>query len=332
LADHQPIEAAQCIFARMKPLKQQKEIWILGSTGYVGSQLTSLLIQKRQRGDFPGRISALGHRTILPWVMQRTNFFMSSLGKLKKDKFIDYPPDVVFHCARLAGKTDRGRRAAAKQGYRANINLRDIFEQLPKPPTVVYCSGTLMYGNTAKIANEEQSISPIAYARAYEYAERPFTRELSEAPLDVRTARPAWILGPDSWFEYFFYRPALELGFVPYYGNGGQQMSIISVEDCAGQLLHVATHGAPGESYNLFGFAPISQLEFAKKTAKILDLDVRQIREKELVKKHGKTAAEALTSNTPIATLHTEWKASYNAVDHDLGLMIARAVKLLEMR
>jgi len=177
----------------MKPLKQQKEIWILGSTGYVGSQLTSLLIQKRQRGDFPGRISALGHRTILPWVMQRTNFFMSSLGKLKKDKFIDYPPDVVFHCARLAGKTDRGRRAAAKQGYRANINLRDIFEQLPKPPTVVYCSGTLMYGNTAKTANEEQSISPIAYARAYEYAERPFTRELSEAPLDVRTARPAWM-------------------------------------------------------------------------------------------------------------------------------------------
>ncbi len=109
-------------------------------------------------------------------------------------------------------------------------------------------------------------------------------------------------------------------------------MYISSVEDCACQLLHVATHGAPGESYNLFGFAPISQLEFAKKTAKILDLDVRQIREKESVKKHGKTAAEALTSNTPITTLHTEWKASYNAVDHDLGLMIARAVKLLEMR
>ncbi|MDG1005620.1 MAG: NAD(P)-dependent oxidoreductase [Schleiferiaceae bacterium] len=316
----------------MRPLKQQKEIWVLGSTGYVGAQLTNLLIQKRHEGEFPGRISTLGHRTILPRVMQRTNFFMSSLNKLKKDKFIDYPPDVVFHCARLAGRSDRGRRTAAKQGYRANIRLRDIFEQLPTPPMVVYCSGTLMYGNTGKIANEEQPISPIAYARAYEYAERPFTREPAEATLDVRTARPAWILGPDSWFEYFFYRPALKLGYVPYYGDGEQQMSIISVEDCAGQLIHVSTHGAPGENYNLFGFAPISQLAFANKTAKILDLDVRQIRENELIKKHGKTVAEALTSNTPITTLHTEWKASYNAVDHDLDLLIARAVKALDQR
>jgi len=316
----------------MKPLKQQKEIWVLGSTGYVGAQLTSLLIQKRQEGDFPGRISTLGHRTILPWVMQHTNFFMSSLGKLKKDKFIDYPPDTVFHCARLAGRTDRVRRAAAKQGYRANVRLRGIFEDLLKPPTVVYCSGTLIYGNTGDIADEEQTLSPIAYARAYEYAERPFTGVTTGTILDIRTARPAWILGPDSWFEYFFYRPAMQLGFVPYYGNGDQQMSIISVEDCAGQLLHVSTHGSRGESYNLFGFAPISQLEFARKTADFLGLEVQQIGKKELVKKHGKTIAEALTSNTPVTTMHTEWKASYNAVDHDLDLLIAKTVKALEVR
>ena len=233
----------------MGTLQQQKEIWVLGSTGYVGAQLTKMLIQKRQEGVFPGRISTLGHRTILPWIMQHTNFFMSSLGKLQRQKFIDYPPDTVFHCARLAGKTDRSRRAAAKRGYQANVRLRAIFENLPIPPTVVYCSGTLMYGNTGSIADEEQPLSPIAYARAYEYAERPFTEEAKETILDVRTARPAWILGSDSWFEYFFYRPALASGFVPYYGDGRQQMSIISVEDCAGQLLHVSTHGSKGESY-----------------------------------------------------------------------------------
>ena len=53
----------------MGTLQQQKEIWVLGSTGYVGAQLTKLLIQKRQEGVFPGRISTLGHRTILPWIM-----------------------------------------------------------------------------------------------------------------------------------------------------------------------------------------------------------------------------------------------------------------------
>tara|TARA_B100000768_G_scaffold122622_1_gene113447 strand:- start:667 stop:849 length:183 start_codon:yes stop_codon:yes gene_type:complete len=41
----------------MKPLKQQKEIWVLGSTGYVGAQLTKLLIQTRHEGGFLGRIS-----------------------------------------------------------------------------------------------------------------------------------------------------------------------------------------------------------------------------------------------------------------------------------
>ena len=316
----------------MGTLQQQKEIWVLGSTGYVGAQLTKMLIQKRQEGVFPGRISTLGHRTMLPWIMQRTNFFMSSLGKLQRQKFIDYPPDTVFHCARLAGKTDRSRRAAAKRGYQANVRLRAIFENLPIPPTMVYCSGTLMYGNTGSIADEQQPLSPIAYARAYEYAERPFTEEAKGTILDVRTARPAWILGSDSWFEYFFYRPALASGFVPYYGDGRQQMSIISVEDCAGQLLHVSTHGSKGESYNLFGFAPISQLEFAEKIGDVLGLDVRQVDEKELVKQHGKTVAEALTSNTPVTTMHSEWKASYKAVDHNLDLLIAKTVKVLTER
>ena len=317
----------------MKPLNQQKEIWVLGSTGYVGAQLTKLLIQTRHEGAFLGRISTLGHRTILPWIMQDTNFFMSSLGKLQAQKFVDYPPDTVFHCARLAGRTDRSRRAAAKQGYLANVRLRSVFENLPKAPTVVYCSGTLMYGNTVAIANEEQPLSPIAYARAYEYAERPFTRkEETETILDVRTARPAWILGSDSWFEHFFYRPALKTGHVPYYGDGHQQMSIISLEDCAGQLLHVSTHGSRGEIYNLFGFAPISQLEFARKIGAILGLDVKQIEEKELVKKHGKTVAEALTSNTPVTTMHSAWKDSYKAVDTDLDQLITKTLKVLSER
>jgi nucleoside-diphosphate-sugar epimerase len=109
-------------------------------------------------------------------------------------------------------------------------------------------------------------------------------------------------------------------------------MSIISVEDCAGQLLHVSTHGNKGESYNLFGFAPISQLEFAEKIGDVLGLDVRQVDEKELVKKHGKTVAEALTSNTPVTTMHSEWKDSYKAVDRNLDLLIAKTVKVLTER
>ena len=187
-----------------------------------------------------------------------------------------------------------------------------------------------MYGNTVHAVDEEAPLRPIAYARAYEYAERPWVLAAKAGELDVRIARPGWILGPDSWFEHFFFKPALATGKVPVYGDGNQLMSLISVEDCAGQLVHLMDHGAPNQSVNLFGFEPIKQKDFAAMVAQCLDANTVHIKASDTENKYGKTVFEALTSSTPVTTKHLDWRASYVPVYQDLRVLIEATVRRLQ--
>jgi len=304
--------------------------WILGATGYVGQLVTQKLFKDRINGNWSGQLITLGQKTILPWIMERTNFHLISLNAIPESLLEKYPPSAIYHCARMAGNNDRSRSIAAGKGYRANERLIHLLNDLnPKIP-VVYCSGTLMYGNTGAMVNEDATLQPIAYARAYEYAERPWVRAAESGEMDVRIARPGWILGADSWFEHFFYQPARKTGKVPVYGDGSQFMSIISVEDCAGQLSHLMEHGKPNQSANLYGFEPIQQKDFAALVAKYLGIETVQITADEIIKQYGKTVYEALTSVTPVTTKHVDWRSSYKPVHHDLEALIGLTIRRLQ--
>lgn len=304
--------------------------WILGATGYVGQLVTQKLFKERTNGNWSGQLITLGQKTILPWIMERTNFHLFPLNAIPKSLLEKYPPSAIYHCARMAGNNDRSRRIAARKGYRANERLIHLLNDLnPKIP-VVYCSGTLMYGNTGAMVNEDAALQPIAYARAYEYAERPWVRAAESAEMDVRIARPGWILGADSWFKHFFYKPALKTGKVPVYGDGSQFMSIISVEDCAGQLSHLMEHGTPNQSANLYGFEPIQQKDFAALVAERLGIETVQITADDIIKQYGKTVFEALTSATPVTTKHVDWRNSYKPVHNDLEALIGLTIRRLQ--
>lgn len=304
--------------------------WILGATGYVGQLVTHRLFTERTKGNWSGQLITLGQKTIVPWIMERTNFHLFPLSAIPEYLFEKYPPTGIYHCARMAGNSDRARRIAARKGYKANQRfIQLIGDQQPTVP-VVYCSGTLMYGNTVHAVDEEAPLRPIAYARAYEYAERPWVLAAEAGELDVRIARPGWILGPDSWFEHFFFKPALATGKVPVYGDGNQLMSLISVEDCAGQLVHLMDHGAPNQSVNLFGFEPIKQRDFAAMVAQCLDANTVHIKASNTENKYGKTVFEALTSSTPVTTKHLDWRASYVPVYQDLRVLIEATVRRLQ--
>ena len=248
-------------------MTDQRYFWVLGATGYVGRAVVNYLLRTE-----PGaHIVAVGHWTLDTELMERTHFLMAPLDEFDFGWLERYPPHSVVHCARLAGATPAARRKAAKRGYEANLRWRTALEALPNPPKVVYCSGTLMYGNSTDPIFEHAPIRPIAYARAYEYAERPW-RE-NQGPLDVRMAYPAWIFGADSWFESFFHRPAREGGAVPYYGNGEQLMSLVHLNEVAEKLVQIAQRGRPNEAYNLFGLEPVSQRAFAEEVARQLQKD-----------------------------------------------------------
>jgi len=189
-----------------------------------------------------------------------------------------------------------------------------------------------MYGDSTECIDEDAPLSPISYARSYEFAERPWMDANASSPLDVRIGRPGWILGPDSWFEYFFYQPALKQNSVPIYGDGKQMMSIISVEDCGGQLQHLMEKGMPNQKANLFGFAPISQADFCLHVANVLQLETHYVSGDAITKKYDRTVKEALTSNTPLKTKHTEWRESYEPVYSNLLELISATIHQLRKK
>ncbi|MCC5916817.1 MAG: NAD(P)-dependent oxidoreductase [Cryomorphaceae bacterium] len=305
-----------------------KHIWILGASGYVGSALTRYLIDLQLDQTV---ITTVVHQNIPFKTLENTNLIVSDLSNLDPIWLHRFPPDVIFHCARMAGKTDAGRIRASITGEKANLRLRELLFKLENKPVVVYCSGTLMYGNSKDPVTEDAPIQPISYAKHYHRAELPWVNPARPGE-DIRMSRPAWILGPDSWFYHFFYLPAIQNGKVPYYGDGRQLMSLLHVNDCGAMLYHTFKYGVKNEDYNLYTHPPISQKAFSQLVAKMLDCRVEEISTAQTIKRYGKTVAEALTSNIPCTTKHPDWHARYQPLHLNLESMIGEVIQHLDAK
>jgi len=203
--------------------------------------------------------------------------------------------EVVFHCARLRGNGRWGRLWAAWRGKLAN----EVIVRRLGQARLVYASGSLMYGDCGDApVFEDAPLRPTSYAREYVIAERPFLNAR------VTMFRPGWILGPGSWFDWFYLQPAEQNGTVPLYGSGNNLMSIIHREDCAAAMIHVAQHGNTGV-YHPPSIAVMTQREFAKHLASELRLPIRE------VSLAGKERAmrEAYECSINLQSRHTElWK------------------------
>ena len=135
--------------------------WVLGSTGYVGRLLTHKLLTSRKKRIWSGQLITLGHRNIVPWIMERTNFYLYSLDAIPEDLLRTYSPNHLYHCARIAGSNDRRRKTASKRGFKANNRLLRLLETQHPTARIVYCSGSLMYGDSTECIDEDAPLSPI---------------------------------------------------------------------------------------------------------------------------------------------------------------------------
>jgi len=298
-------------------MRMPKYIWIIGATGYVGGALTRYALSQ-----FPDRVvTTIGHKRLPFRELELTNLITGSLESFDFDWLKRFPPEVVFHCARLAGSTDRMRQRAASVGREANVRWRAALAGLEQPPAVVYCSGTLMYGSVGRVTEQSQ-LRPTAYAKHYAVAEEPWMSQHGDG-LDVRMARPAWIAGRGAWFDPFFYRPAVQEGSVPYYGDGSQRMSLIHLEDCAGMLAHVWQAGRAGDDYNLATCPAVTQVEFAESLARKMGRTVKRVTREAVESRYGITVAEALCSDLVADTIHGDWKSSYKPRFADMDAVLS---------
>ncbi len=282
---------------------QKRNIWVLGASGYIGSALLRHLSK-----DAGNRLHLLLHKRMPLHMMESYSAFSGSLSGFDPLWMERYPPDVIFHLARPAGGNKLTRQIAAYKGERVNRRVANILSRLANPPVVVYVSGSLVYGNrfSSSPAAEDSDPAPTAYARWYYRNEIPWLEARRKGLLDVRFARPGWIIGPASWFRAFFWMHYLETGKVPCYGDGKQLMSLIHVDDGVALMDALSRQGKPGQDLNIFSGQPITHHTFVEILAGLLGAEVEVLPASAVRRKFGHTTAEALLSSIPMTTLHRQ--------------------------
>lgn len=280
-------------------MPRQQHVLVLGAAGFLGQPLTRQLAREDNV-----RLTLLVHRQPVRDAPGDARIVRGSLGGFDLSWCHDDPPDVVFHCARLSGGGRLGRLWAAARGHLANRRLIRVLSSLPRPPRVVYASGSLMYGSRGETwVDEATPLWPTSFARQYILAERPWLR-VEAARLPVLMVRSGWVVGDGSWLRGFFLEAARSRGAVPLYGPGDNWMSLVHREDCAAVMRRVAQAGVPGQACNLALQPPLRQAEVAQHLARVLDLPVEPRPLRSLRRGRDPALMEAFASSIKLRSQH----------------------------
>lgn len=297
--------------------------WIMGASGYVGQHIFNAAVEQT---DDSSKLVLFGHRNIPYKRFERFNTITADLKRFDFDWYDRFTPKHIFFSARIAGGNPSRRKKAGESGRKANERFLQELKFKGFQDNLVYVSGSLNYGNQPKgtLANEQTNICPTGYAKYYGMAEKPF---LDTMGMKVKMARPAWILGPDSWFKVFFWQWARQTKTVPYFGTGEQMMSVLSVADCGRLVYRLKDYDVKVQ--NLCTYPPISQREFSEMVAEVLQLETVQVSREELAQKLDLDTVEALCSNIPLTTNHPEFYRGFTPEFPSLKELVKRTLYVL---
>jgi len=296
-----------------------KHALVLGGSGFLGAPLVRRLCAAGVR------TTCLQHRSPLP--ERAVGVVRGSLDRFSWRTLEQDPPDVIFHLARIPGRGGIRGALTRIRNRLANERLLLWVAGCPRPPLVIYAGGTLAYGSRGdESVTEWTPLSPISFSRDYHKAELPWLRAQRGSDLPVIVARPAWVLGPGSWFEAYYRRFIREQRAVPLYGPGENWMSLVHVEDCAGLLAHTARCALPTSVVNLFAGPPLRQAELAERLARVTALPIRRVSLDDLERQFGRAVREAFTFSARIGTvhqaLHAEYRFEHQDLDDDLAALL----------
>ena len=308
---------AHASFLADRPIKHAL---VLGGTGFLGAPLVRRLCAAGVR------TTCLLHRTPLP--VAGVGVVQGSVDRFPWRLLERDPPDVIFHLARIAGRGGVRGAVTRMRNRVANERLRLALTTWARPPLVVYVGGTLAYGSRGdEVVTEGTSLSPTSFSRDYHKAEVPWLRALQRNEVPVIVARPAWVLGPGSWFEAYYGRFMRAEGAVPLYGPGDNWMSLVHVEDCAGLLEHAARHALPMSVVNVFTGAPLRQVDLAERLARLAGLSIRRVPLEEVERRFGSAVREAFEFSARIGTVHHALHAEYRAEHQDLDANLSALLR-----
>lgn len=286
----------------------KENCWILGGTGFIGHELVRHLAETQKY-----RLHMLVHQNI-PFVeLEDYSLYTGSLNDFDWSWLKMYPPGVIFHLAKLGGSNPIAHNLSSRNNGKANERLISYLKNMPLQPLMVYVSSFLIYGPQEEgiIADENSAWNPVSFARSYFMGEKPWLNEQYYQTMDIRSARPGWIVGNGSWLKTYYLQPFLETGSIPVYGDGTQQLSLIHAEDCSRLITRLAERGEKNQNLNIIAGPPITQQEFAELLADQLNAKVQRMPYELMIKSYGQVAAEALTASIPMKSVYPQLYAGF---------------------
>ena len=277
-----------------------KKVLLIGGSGFLGSRLLKELQQS------PFEIFAVIHRKSLP-ENKNLHLIKGGISAITTDLINELQPEIIFHCARPVFPRFKklGRFIAAWSAYRKNKQFLNNLKHSVCKPLLVFASGSLMYGNSANPHDENSELHPISYARQYYRGEIPILNALLKNEYPVKIIRFPWLLGDGSWFAWLYLKSIIQHNSIPVFGDGGNMMEIVDVEDAAKLLLSISTSSYEKGIFNIPSQKAISQNEFLQEIVNlsgVKTLDFEQL----FTGKLEKETVEAACSNIQLTTSHKE--------------------------
>ncbi|MDG5766034.1 NAD(P)-dependent oxidoreductase [Balneolales bacterium ANBcel1] len=319
--------------------RQPPKVMVIGGSGFIGSEVVKVLAASGCR------ITALQHRSRV-----RVNGVRSIEGDLRTfdwSRLEHDLPDVIIHSGRISGRTWPGRILAGMQGRRANARLMKWLSRLTNPPSLVYVSGSLVYGSQGGAGvSESAPLNPAGFQKYYIRAERPILESAADSRVPVSIARVPWVLGPASWFRQFYWRAVRKQHEIPCFGEGENLMSVVHLRDCAGLIARIsglaavkagqpATSQGPGdraaspEIFNITTIPAVTQSDFCQTLSALTGVPVRYYTERQLRTRYGQTVTEALTFSLSLISERdtvSKWEPGFPTV----GAALRDVVRNLE--
>ena len=297
-----------------------KKVLILGASGYVGSELFQSV-----NNIGACNIMVLGNENIDYRLWESCDLITGGLGNFNLENLIRFSPDTIFHLARLKGKGRVGRYFASKKGNRYNLALKSFLSSNSLNTTLVYFSGTLLYGDKKnEIVNEDYKLNPTSFARQYHIAESPWYESQGKENFTTIMLRLPWVVGNGSWFTGSYINYAINHGYVPLYGDGANWMSLIDREDCCSLAIHLRKKVKVDTTINIFNPELIfRQIDFVEALSGVLGLKMKKVNISEYVWRDP-ALKEAMSFSLKVDTKHTNLYEGFTFKISDLELLIKR--------
>ena len=268
---------------------KNKSIMITGAAGFIGSNLTELLLENNNflilidnfNDYYQGKEEQLQQILNNYHQNQEYELFKADLVEMSTFNEISQDIDYIFHLAAQAG-VRYSIENAAEVTYNNIVGSVNLFEYALKTSSIkkiIYASSSSVYGNPIYTpVDEEHPKNPISpYAVSKLCGEHYANMYFNEYNLPVTSLRFYTVYGPRSRPDMAirkFFSLMLQNKEILIYGDGNQKRDFTYISDIInGLILAGENDKSNGETFNIGGSNPISINELVSKMYEVVKLE-----------------------------------------------------------